>query len=87
MPQAAARSARVAAHHRDLHDVGGRALDHHVDGEPLALLAQLPAAGAQLGHLAAAAEQGRDVAVLGPLLDRLLDEPRHRREAREVALR
>ena len=38
----------VAADHRDLHDVRGGALDHHVDREPLALLAQLPAARAQL---------------------------------------
>ena len=72
---------RVAADHRHLHDVGGRALDHHVDREPLALLAHVPAAGAQLGHLAAAPEQGRDVAVLGALGDRLLDEPGDRGEA------
>jgi hypothetical protein len=79
-------SAPWAAHHRDLHDVGGRALDHHVDGEALALLAHLPAAGAQLRHLAAAPEQRRDVAVLGALGDRLLDEATDRREALEVAL-
>ena len=78
----ASLSAAVAAHHRDLHDVGGGPLDHHVDREPLALLAQLPAPRAQLRHLAAAAEQRRHVAVLGALLDRLLDEPRDRREAR-----
>ena len=72
--------------HRHLHDVGRGALDDHVDREALALLAQLPAARAQLGDLAAAAEQRRDVAVLGALLDRLLDEPPHGREAGQVAL-
>ena len=76
----------VAADHGDLHDVGRGALDDHVDREPLALLAQLPAPRAQLGHLAAAPEQRRDVAVLGALLDRLLDEPRHGREPGQVAL-
>ena len=72
--------------HGDLHDVGRRPLDDHVDREALALLAQLPTTRPQLGHLATAAEQGRDVAVLGALDDRLLDEPPHRGKAGEVAL-
>ena len=76
----------VAADHRDLHDVGRGPLDHHVDREPLALLAQLPASRPELRDLAAPAEQGRDVAVLGSLRDRLLDPPGHGREARQVAL-
>jgi len=77
---------RVGAHHRDLHDVRGGALDDHVHGEPLPLLAQLPAACAQLRHLPAAAEERRDVAVLGPLLNRVRDEALDGGEAGEVAL-
>jgi hypothetical protein len=76
----------VAADHRHLDDVRGGALDDAVDREPLAELARLPVARADLGHLAAAPEQRRDVAVLLGLRDRVLDEPRHGREALEVAV-
>ena len=76
----------VGAHHRDLDHVGRGALDDGVDGEPLAELAHLAVARAQLGDLAAAPEQRRDVAVLGRLLDRRRDERLHGREALEVAV-
>src|SRR5690349_3649526 len=76
----------VRAHHRDLDDVGGGALDDRVDGQPLAELARLPVAGADLGDLAAAAEQRRDVAVLLGLLDRVLHELRDGGEAGQIAV-
>ena len=76
----------VGAHHRDLDDVGGGALDDRVDREALAELARLPVARADLGDLAAAAEQRRDVAVLLGLRDRVGHELRDGREALEVAV-
>ena len=63
-------SARWHADHRQLHDVGGGALDDGVDGQALAERAHLVVARAQLGDLAAAAEQRRHVALLAGLLDR-----------------
>ena len=84
---AARRAQRVvAAHHRDLDDVGRGALDDRVDREPLAELARLPVARADLGDLAAAAEQRADVAVVLGLRDGVGHELRDGREALEVAV-
>ena len=77
----ASASASWRAHHRHLDDVRGRALDDRVDREALAQLARLPVARAELGDLAAAAEQRRDVAVLLGLRDGVGHELRDRREA------
>ena len=60
----ASRSARPAADHRHLDDVGGGALDHGVDGEALAEAAGVGVARAQLRDRAAAAHQRRHVALL-----------------------
>ena len=58
------------ADHRDLHDVGGRALDRHVDGHPLPRPAQRRDARLELRDRALAAEQRRHVALLlGDVLD------------------
>ena len=76
----------MAAHHRQLDDVGGGSLDHRVDGQPLAQRAPLALLGAQLGDRPAAAHQGGHEPVALGARDRLVDEPLHRREALEVAL-
>ena len=81
----ASRSALLAAHHRDLDDVGRGALDHGVDGEPLAEAARVRVAGAQLGDRAAAAQQRGDEALLLRPLDHLLAEGAHGGEALQVA--
>ena len=61
--QLAAADLGVEAVHRDLDDVGGRALDGHVDGGTLGGLTDVAVAGADLGDVAAAAEERFRVAV------------------------
>ena len=63
----------AAAHHRDLDDVRGGALDDHVDREPLAELARHAVAGAQLGDAPDAPEQR---ASRGPRSSRSRSSPR-----------
>ena len=62
--QAALPHRRVEPDHRDLHAVGGGALDRHVDRHPLAGGAQRAVAGRQLRQVAAAAEQRRHEALV-----------------------
>ena len=72
--------APVHADHRELDDVGGRALDHGVDREPLAERAHLPVRRAQLRDRPATAEHRHRVAALAGLVDRPRDplrDPRH----------
>ena len=76
----------VAADHRELDDVGGRALDDGVDGEALPERAHLVVARLKLGNLAAAAPHGGHVPVRLGLLDRLRHEGRHAGEALEVCV-
>ena len=84
--QARVAQGLAAAHHCDLDDVGGRALDRRVHGQPLAEGARAPLARAQLRDAPAAPEQRGHVAVLGRPLDRRPHEVAHLREARQVAL-
>src|SRR6202043_3059361 len=84
-PRAESGGGSMTADHRDLDDVGGGALDHRVDGQTLAERVLLAVARAQLGDLAAAAEQRRDVALLDGLRDRPLDELADRWKPLEVS--
>ena len=60
---APARAARASTpQHRDLDDVGGRALDRRVERHPLGHLAALPVVAGQVGQVAAAAEHRLGVA-------------------------
>ena len=63
-----------------------RALHHRADRQPLAELARLALAGAQLRDPAHATEERGDVALVGRARDRLRDELLHLREAVQVAL-
>ena len=72
--------------HRDLDDVGGRALHDRVHGQAFAEAARLPVRRADLRHGASPAEECRHVAVALGLLDRALDEVLDVREAGEVGV-
>ena len=77
--QAALADGGVHADHGDLHAVGGRALDRHVDRHPLAGGTQRPVARGQLRQVAAPAEQrGHEALVAGqdPDLDRVAADAR-----------
>src|SRR5258706_2524258 len=69
-PEAGRRDLLGRPDHCDFLDVGGRALDRHVDRHPLARTAQCRVRGTQLGDLAFPPEERLDVALaLGLLLD------------------
>ncbi len=74
------------AHHRELDDVGGGALDDRVDGQALAERAHVPALRPQLGDRPAAAEQRDGEAALARVGDRALDELGHERHAAAVGV-
>src|SRR5690606_22191698 len=67
--------ALVQLHHRHLDEVGRGALDHGVDRQPLAQEALVAVARPDLGDLAPAAEDGRDVAEVLSLLYAGAQEP------------
>ena len=75
------------AQHGQLDQVGGRALDLHVDGFALGLVALLVGRiGADAGNLAPAAEQGGHVAGRAALLQQLGLVLQHARVAFEVGV-
>ncbi len=76
----------VEAHQRHLEDVGGQALDAGVHGLALPGLADAEVRRAELGDLAAAAEQRLGVAPLAGLGHRLVHVGPHRREGLEVGV-
>src|SRR5664279_1036804 len=84
-PEAAFVEALAQADHRDLDDVGGRALDGHVDCHPLAGRPQGGIARVELGDRPLASEQGGHEALApGNLLDmeHVVADPRIGREVR-----
>ena len=72
------------AEHRDLHDVGRRALDRRVERSPLGVLAQDPVGGVEVAERPAAAEDRLGVAVDLRLRDDVAQIVAHGAEAREV---
>ena len=69
-PEAARGQLAGDADHRDLHEIGGGALDGRIGRHALAEAAQIGVAAPQLGEIAPAAEQRRDVAALAALRHR-----------------
>src|SRR6266508_1371611 len=74
----------VEAVHGDLDDVGGGALDRHVDGGALGGVADVDVSRVDLGNVAAAAVEVLGVTVLADALDRFGDVALHARVLLEV---
>jgi hypothetical protein len=72
--------------HRQLDDVGGRSLNHGVDGEALTEHPALAIRRTQLRDVAPATHQGLHMALVGRLGNRCVDEPLDGWEALEIAV-
>ena len=68
-PSPASRDRAVDVEHRDLDQVGGRALDRRVERHPLGHLAALPVVAGEVGQVAAATHDRLGVAAASGLVD------------------